>query len=360
MTRRRVDAYTHRQLKQSEALMGPDFDDWKRAAETCNFSVYRPGQRRGHYESYFQRANHPTRPLAFWIRYTIFSPKKKPSEAIGELWAVYFDGEQGKNIAVRSEFPFAACYFSGDRFDVDVNGSTLDEGGLRGQAEWWDNTIGWDLEFRTEADPLFFFPRRLYQMKFPKAKAVVSKPFAVFSGVLTVNGETINVNEWVGSQNHNWGPKHTDNYAWGQVAGFDNQPDAFLEVGTARLKMGPVWTPRLTAVVLRVGDEQHTINTVIRTLKNEGRFDYFDWTFAAMGELATITGRIHAPEDHFVALNYLNPPGGIKTCLNTKTAACELKVEYLDGRQPRELSAKHRAAFEILTDDDNHGLRPRA
>ena len=28
----------------------------------------------GHYESFFQRANHPTEPRAFWIRYTVFSP----------------------------------------------------------------------------------------------------------------------------------------------------------------------------------------------------------------------------------------------------------------------------------------------
>ena len=29
----------------------------------------------GHYESWFLRGNHPSRPLAFWIRYTIFHPR---------------------------------------------------------------------------------------------------------------------------------------------------------------------------------------------------------------------------------------------------------------------------------------------
>ena len=33
---------------------------------------------------------------------------------------------------------------------------------------------------------------------------------------------------WIGSQNHNWGRKHTDSYAWGQVAGFDDAPQTFL------------------------------------------------------------------------------------------------------------------------------------
>ena len=55
------------------------------AEATANFLRYCPGQRKGHYESYFIRANHPTAAKAFWIRYTIFSPKNRPEAAIGEL-----------------------------------------------------------------------------------------------------------------------------------------------------------------------------------------------------------------------------------------------------------------------------------
>jgi hypothetical protein len=54
-------------------------------ADDFNFARYRTGQTAGHYESYFQRANHPTLPRAFWVRYTIFSPSLRPREAIGEL-----------------------------------------------------------------------------------------------------------------------------------------------------------------------------------------------------------------------------------------------------------------------------------
>ena len=40
-------------------------------------------KRAGHYESWFQRANHPSRPLAFWIRYTIFCPARPPGGCRG-------------------------------------------------------------------------------------------------------------------------------------------------------------------------------------------------------------------------------------------------------------------------------------
>ena len=32
-----------------------------------NWARYRSGDSAGHYESYFQQANHPLRPQAFWI-----------------------------------------------------------------------------------------------------------------------------------------------------------------------------------------------------------------------------------------------------------------------------------------------------
>ena len=66
---------------------------------------YRPGESRGHYESWFLRANHPTRKVAFWIRYTIFAPQGRPQDAIGELWAIHFDGERRLIRAAKSEIP---------------------------------------------------------------------------------------------------------------------------------------------------------------------------------------------------------------------------------------------------------------
>jgi len=69
-------------------------------AEQVNFTRYHK-QQCGHDESFFQRANHPTRPLAFWIRHTIFSQKDRPQDAIGELWAVYFNSETDQHVVVK-------------------------------------------------------------------------------------------------------------------------------------------------------------------------------------------------------------------------------------------------------------------
>jgi len=64
---------------------------------------------------------------------------------------------------------------------------------------------------------------------------------ASYTGHLIVNEEEIDINNWIGSQNHNWGSQHTDRYAWAQVAGFDNKSDSFLEIATAQIKLGMIY-----------------------------------------------------------------------------------------------------------------------
>ena len=103
-------------------------DTLELARREVNHTRYQPGQRAGHYESFFQRANHPTRPLAFWIRYTLFSPNHHPENAFGELWAVFFDGETSRHVAVKRELPAAQCVFDADGFGAQIGDARLGHG----------------------------------------------------------------------------------------------------------------------------------------------------------------------------------------------------------------------------------------
>ncbi|MGZ5203567.1 MAG: hypothetical protein ACXWCV_03135 [Caldimonas sp.] len=322
---------------------------------SCNRSRFVAGDPAGHYESWFLRANHAERPLAFWIRYTVFCPKGRPNEAVGELWAIYFDGESGRIAAAKEVVAIDTCRFSPTGLDVQVGTSLLSDGRLSGQAASGSTAFRWDLRYEDAEAPLLLLPEAFYERGFPKAKALVGAPNARFDGVLVVNGETLPIEDWVGSQNHNWGTKHTDSYAWGQVAGFDGEPGTFLECSTARLKLGPFWTPPMTVVVLRLEGREIRLNTLSQALKANGSFDFPSWHFESRSDGVSVSARIDAPKAAFVGLAYGNPPGGTKTCLNTKLASCELKVEEA-GKPLRTLSSRHRAAFEILTDRNDHGI----
>jgi hypothetical protein len=318
---------------------------------------YRPGRAAGHYESFYQRANHPERPLAFWIRYTVFAPAADPGAALGELWAVAFDGESGQHTVAKDEFPIADCEFDPDAFAVRIGASRLGPGSLVGSA----GAVAWDLEYAGDAPPVLLLPPKLYAGGFPKAKSLVPLPLARYRGSYTVAGERIAVEGWLGSQNHNWGSQHTDRYAFGQVAGFDSAPDTFLEVATVQARLaGPIRTPVLTTLVLRHDGAEWALVSVRQALRATARYGYFHWDFATGDDRVRITGRISAERDAFVGLRYNNPPGGVKHCLNTKIGAAELTIRNRLTGKTHTLRTRNRALFEILTDDTGHGVPVRA
>jgi hypothetical protein len=347
--------------------------DLAAARREASWARYLPGQRAGHYESFFLRGNHPARPLAFWIRYTLFSPAGRAEAAEAELWAIFFDGETGEHVAVKEEVPLARARFERTAFHVAIDAASgpaeLGPGRLDGAAASGGHRVGWALRYRGEDPPLFLLPLGLYDAPLPKAKSLVGVPLATFEGALSIDGREVDVGGWVGSQNHNWGSKHTDHYAWGQVAGFDGHPGSFLELATARLKLGPVWTPFLTLLVLRHDGDEIALNTLgqaARAAASIGSFtssSRLSWRFASETEAVGVEGRIDAAKEDFIGLSYRNPPGGAKDCLNTKIATAELTVTHKAGPgrgRVERLVATRRAAFEILTDDRGHGVPIRA
>lgn len=330
--------------------------------ERVNHARYRPGQVAGHYESFFQRANDPERQRAFWIRYTMWSPEGRPQDALGELWAICFDGETRRHVAVKAEVPLSRCVFRTSEFFVKIGEARLGPGHLIGAAASRGHTIEWDLRFHGNEKPLLLLPLDLYDSDLLRAKALVGLPMAVYRGSLIVDGTQIDVADWLGSQNHNWGTRHTDHYAWGQVAGFDTAPESFLEVITARIRHGSEWSPFITSLVLRHADCEFSLSGLDPTVRNTGVFEYFSWRFSAETDAVRIAGAIAAPREAFVALTYQDPSGATKHCLNSKIAACELRLTRKQESGPARteaLSTSHRAAFEILTDDRDHGLELR-
>lgn len=321
----------------------------------ANRSRFEPGEMTGHYESFFQRANHPTRPEAFWIRYTIFQPKGRPDLAEGELWAIYFDGETHEHAAAKIELPIKECEFDHRDFRAHVGEATLEANRLRGAAASKGDFISWDLAYDGHAPVMYFLPRGLYDARLPKAKSIVAWPHATYRGKLLVGGREIDVDGWPGSQNHNWGSKHTDTYAWGQVVGFDEAPESTLEAITGKLKLGPVWSPWFTLAVVRHEGKEYLFNDFRTAYRSKGKWSFFRWEFETESHGSKLKAVLTGEPDDFVGLTYRNPPGGTHTCLNSKIARCELTLTPKGG-QPVRLTSANRAAFEILTDDASHGV----
>ncbi|HWB79264.1 MAG TPA: hypothetical protein VG755_30090, partial [Nannocystaceae bacterium] len=269
-----------------------------------------------------------------------FAPRDRPDETVGELWAIVFDG--GRVRASKQVVPIDRCSFAHAGLAVSVGDAKLDDGALAGGTD----RISWSLTYRGDDPPLLLLREGMYDGGFPKAKSVIPAPLVRFSGSIVVDGERIVVDDWLGSQNHNWGARHTDRYAWAQVAGFDGRDDAMLECITAKLKLGPLWTPWLTIAVLRVGDRTHAFNSLARAPFCNARIEGLRSSFTASNGSARLHVEVEAPREAFVGLRYANPPGGAKICLNTKIARARVQLDDL------VLETSNRAALELLSEDD--------
>jgi hypothetical protein len=321
-----------------------------RTHEFWNGCRFDPQTKAGHYTSYFERANHPTRPKAFWIRYTIYCPTGHPEQAEGELFAIWFDGEALEVTAVQKALPFKDCAFAQDKLGVRIGAAELWADRLVGEIEEQGKSIAWDLRYRSDAAPALLYPEPYYGQKLPRAKIVVPRPIAHYDGVLRfASGKEERIDGWMGSQNYTWGTRHTDLYAWGQVVGFDGAPDAFLDCGSGRLKFGPFWTPWLSPMLLRLDGEETKMSTPGFLWKARCSVREWRWQIEAHGDGVDLSAVFSAPKESFATLAYRNPPGGVKRCLNTKIARCELTVKKR-GQPARTLVSPHGAAFEILGD----------
>lgn len=328
---------------------------------------------KGHYESYFIRANSPDKKIAFWFRYTLFQPKYNAENYIAEIWGAIFKDDDV--IAIQQDIAADLCKFDGI-VDLDGNQLLFPMNSLNGKAigrienEIGDNIV-WNLEYQSKESVLGLFPDSYYSSPFPKAKLLVGKPNALFNGEILLNDESIAIEQWQGSENHNWGPQHTDEYAWGQVAGFDNYENAFLECATARVKIAGIKSPKFTVAVLRVYEneqmEEYRFTGLWQGLKNSGSYKFLDqksceWEFECHQEDMKLSVKIRAEKSDFVGLRYRNPPtfhlDKHKTCLNSKVASCDL-ILTKSGTITHHLKCDQRAAFEILTDSENHDIQVR-
>ena len=303
---------------------------------------------KGHYESWFLRANHPSEPRALWLRHTFFRPEGNPEATCGELWAAWFDQ---KVTGVREELPLGRCYAGTGALDLSFGDARWTDGQLRGEAKNGGHTIGWDLRYDRAGEPTPIYGAWAYKGSFPKAKQVTVVPHATVSGRFVVDGETYEVSKWPGCQSHNWGERHTDEYAWVQASGFDQAPDAYLEGGTGRLKIGGRWTPQLSAGVLRFEGQHYLLSKPLAMIRAEGRAEGLAMDVRMSTDELDVRWHVEAPRERFIAFKYRNPPGGALACLNSKVARLELTVTP-KGKPSRTLTTA-RAALELLVPEDD-------
>ncbi len=313
----------------------------------------------GHVESYFFRANHPTEPRAFWLKATILAPKPGAGEHVAELWCVVFDGDGDRVTAARETVPLAMAAFDPGGRTIQVAGAhfTLDPAGgaLQGRLASGGHSFVWDLSTRAVdgalGDPLCLFPwRRMVDGGFPRSKLLTPSPTLTFHGTMTVDDTTFAVDGWSGMQGHNWGAAHAPEYVWGQCLFHDahGAPFAMVEAFTGRTRLGPILSPRLSALVVRRAGRELRFDRLVDLWRQRADVDDLTWSLTmrdADGEARLI---MRADPERMACLGYRNPDGALSYCLNSKLAHTVLRVNPIND-EGFECTSSHGGALEFLS-----------
>lgn len=321
---------------------------------------------RGHVESYFIRANDPTRPRALWLKATIFAPLK--GEPVAETWLIAFDGERHRLFAEKRTHPWAQASFRGDTLGARISVADWlfelsDSGHARGSISGRDGDARFDLAFTpgtgAVASPMSTFPSRLLREgPFPRSKSNTPFPWLIFTGTLDVFDERWDLAGWDGMQGHNWGREHAFEYAWGQCifpAG-DGAPETLVEGFTGRVKLAGRPTPRLSSLVVRRGTRTYTFSTIFDFWRQEASISDQRWTVTLTSPDGWARLRMDMAGRPMACLGYQNPDRSMAYCFNSKLAQTHLEVRPKND-EPFVCTSEHGGALEFLRRTPDAGRR---
>jgi hypothetical protein len=302
------------------------------------------------YESYFLRAADPAGGRGLWIRYTVH--RRAGHRPTGSLWFTLFDASRPP-LAVKRTVPDVG---TGAGSWLEVAGSAIGPGRAHGEIDVpGHDPVGWDLSF--EGGPLHpHLPRSwMYDAPLPRTKPVSLHPAARLRGRLVVGDLVLDVAGWPGMVGHNWGSEHAERWIWLHGSAFGDDPDSWIDVVLARLRIGGWTTPwsgfgalSLDGRVRRFGGLSRVRSTRVDEHPDRA-------AFSLSGDHLRVHGTVGAPLERFVGWEYADPDGSSHDVAHCSIADLEVTLEERD-QPPRALRSTGTAAYELGMREHDHGL----
>ena len=309
---------------------------------------------RGHYESFYLKASHPTEPLAVWIRYTIH---KRPGEGpTGSLWFTLFDAAASGPVASKVTVGSEAVAAGPDDY-VRIGEGRFAPGGVEGRAASERCEARWDLSFEAGEPAYRHLPRGwLYGAPLPRTKLESPHPATRFSGRIEVDGREIGVDGWHGMVGHNWGAQHAERWIWMHGSRFEGRgDDTWLDAALGRIKVGPVTTPwignarlALDGSYLRLGGPERIRSTEVAETPR-------GCDFVLTGKDVAVQGHVNAPAESLVGWVYADPDGSEHHVVHSSIARLRLVVKRA-GAPDLELETASGASYELGMRERDHGV----
>lgn len=272
------------------------------------------------YESHYLTAVAPGGGRALWVRCT--SHKEKGETARGTLWCTSFDRDAAAPVARRTTDPRPLAAPPAGAWAA-IDGASIGPGHATGTLE----DCSWSLTWHADAPALPYLPSEaLYDRPIPRSNGVALVPAATFTGTAEIAGAHVDLTGWRGMVGHNWGADHADRWIWLHATGLgDGDPDGWLDMVLARVRVGPLLTPWLPAGGLQHRGELTRIGAPQArgmTVDIDGDRVVVDLPRVAGGLRLQTT----SPAAATVHWDYDSPGGGGRDVRNCSVASAQLSV----------------------------------
>ena len=200
----------------------------------------------------------------------------------------------------------------------------IDRSGLEESADL--GAMKWRVQLTPSSRGVALLPWRwMYTAGFPKKKLFTPIPTGALDGFVEVAGVRHEIAGWRGLHGHNWGTEHAHRYAYGNAAFSDG---AYVDGFTARIKLGPVLSPWLSCLVVRLPDGRELrFDHPLRWISGSPSVQPTRWALDLRGPGGTrATLEASCSAEDMVGLVYRYPDGRTGYCLNTKFARLALRV----------------------------------
>jgi hypothetical protein len=332
--------------------------------------------RTGMYESFYLRAVSPQQPVSVWIRHTVQKPPGQPPR--GSVWCTVFDAARGrpfmhKLTSPRLHVPEGRWIEVGEPREGDppLGASAAEAAETPAVQVGQGGTIGpesaygacgpadWSLRFQAREPELRHLPREwLYRAPLPRTKLTSPAPSALFDGQLRLpDRPAIELESWPGMIGHNWGVEHAERWIWLHGIGFEQAPEAWLDVALGRIKLAGRLTPWVANGALSLDGRGLRIGGLgARGLQVQENPQ--GCTLSLPGESGiTLRVRASVPEHTAAGWRYSDPDGSSDhEVANCSIAALELDVQMPNRAQSRSLQSAHGGVYELGMRERDHGV----
>jgi hypothetical protein len=313
--------------------------------------------RKGMYESFYLRAVSPREPVSVWIRHTVHKPPGE--QARGSVWCTVFDAARGRPFMHKLTSD-ALRVPGGGWIEVGRPGEPEQGAAMAaGSAVGACGAAQWSLRMSSQEPELRHLPREwLYRAPLPRTKLTSPAPAARFDGELRLAGDReIALDGWSGMVGHNWGAEHAERWIWLHGVGFEQDPDAWLDVALGRVKIAGRMTPWVANGALSIGGQRLRIGGLgARGLRVAESVEGCALHMPGEHGLA-VEARVEVPSATAAGWRYADPGGDSEhDAVNCSIAALSLTVTLPGERSPRSLTSAHGGVYELGMRERDHGI----